>query len=136
SENTKPVHGGDCGKTVAVCYSPPLEQSRDGNQPLLFEHIEAGSVAYQWEGTLLNGEEATPTRIMAEIRDATYIHFACHGTFNDENALDAGLVVAPEKGRTGTETTPDDRLATEGVTMERKSNGQHPPLSLLDIFQR
>jgi CHAT domain-containing protein/tetratricopeptide (TPR) repeat protein len=67
-----------------------------GEPPLLFCRAEAQAVAAATGGQVLLGRDATPARVKDAIRDAAYIHFSCHGVFNSEMPLDAGLVLAPD----------------------------------------
>lgn len=80
-------------KTVSISYSLP-----SGRRALLFHSLEAMSVAAVNKGTVLDGLSATPNRVKDSVVDSTYIHFACHGTFNKESALDSALELATEEG--------------------------------------
>ena len=67
-----------------------------GEPPLLFCCAEAQAVAAATGGQVLLGQGATPARVKDAIRDAAYIHFSCHGVYNSEIPLDAGLMLAPD----------------------------------------
>ena len=85
----------DGAKAVVVAYSPPQGASPSRVRSLLFNSHEARAVAESMGGDLLQGREATPSRVTAAMHDASYIHFACHGVFDREAPLEAGLELAP-----------------------------------------
>jgi CHAT domain-containing protein/tetratricopeptide (TPR) repeat protein len=111
----------DRRKTLSICYS-----SCDGGPPLLFGREEARSVVEAMGGEMISGEEATPRRVKEAMQDATYVHFACHATFDRFAPLEAGLILAPEQKGTeaacgesdnGTRTSPhtDGRLSAAEI---------------------
>jgi CHAT domain-containing protein len=96
AENTTRTSDGVSGNTghkvTCISYSDPSE-----DPPLLFSMHEAKAVAEEACGELLVGPEATPTRVRQAMRNATYIHFACHGEFHHESPLNSCLKLAPER---------------------------------------
>jgi CHAT domain-containing protein/tetratricopeptide (TPR) repeat protein len=81
---------------IAVAYSAP--DGTPETPPLVFHTQEARAVAKAIGGRVLEGSEATASRVSAAIADATYIHFACHGAADPDNPLNGGLDLAPADG--------------------------------------
>ena len=75
-------------KVIAVSYSPD-------SSPLLFGSHEARMVAQATDGQTLLGNDASPDRVKEAMRDATYVHFACHGRFDSQSPLRTRLDLAP-----------------------------------------
>jgi CHAT domain-containing protein/tetratricopeptide (TPR) repeat protein len=76
---------------VAIAWSPA-----DRNLPSAGR--EAHFVANALGGEVLEGPGTTPGRVTEAIRDADYIHFACHAVHDDSDPLTGGLILAPEDG--------------------------------------
>jgi CHAT domain-containing protein/tetratricopeptide (TPR) repeat protein len=105
-------------KAVAISYSPRKE-----NQQLFFNALEGRAVAEATQGVLLDGPEATPTRVKATIEDAAYIHFACHGSFDEKAPLQSALELAPQDASDGGPVDQCGRLTLaeifQGVRLSR-----------------
>jgi CHAT domain-containing protein len=114
-------------KALCVSYSSPADE-----RSLLFNFKEAQAVAEETGGEFLSGREATPSRVKEAMRDAAYIHFACHGTFDRNAPLDAALELAPDTESSGlqSETRPNEKQAAGGTSSN--SNGR---LTLGEIFR-
>jgi CHAT domain-containing protein/tetratricopeptide (TPR) repeat protein len=78
---------------VCISYALPSEE-----RLLLFHTQEGQAVAEAAGGRVLSGHEATVGQAKAVMQDASYIHFACHGTFDTRLPLEAGLELAAEDG--------------------------------------
>jgi len=87
---------GVAAKTVAVAHSLSREHYPDGDQPLLFHGAEGRMLKRATCAEILEGEQATPEAAKEAILDADYIHFACHGKFDSENALNSALKLFPD----------------------------------------
>jgi CHAT domain-containing protein/tetratricopeptide (TPR) repeat protein len=117
-------------EVVCVSFSPPSQENDE--QPLLFHVEEARAVAEATDGTLLTGPEATPRRVKQAMRDATYIHFACHGVVDRKRLLDAGLRLAPDADdRNGQPKEARDERHTASRTMPLRDG----VLTLGEIFK-
>lgn len=128
------------GKVLAVSYAPPRGALRGEDRALLFTACEARAVAAATGGEVLEGSEATPRRVMEAIQDTTYVHLACHGAFNAEAPLEAGLELAPEKdpvsaraGMCAAQHEQETGRARAGEEKERRGSAR---LSLGEIFER
>jgi CHAT domain-containing protein/tetratricopeptide (TPR) repeat protein len=76
-------------RVVAVAYA-------SAKRPLIFHEPEARAVAEAaGGGEVIVGCDATRERVIEAIRDAAYIHFACHGIFDLKDPLNGGLHLAP-----------------------------------------
>src|SRR5439155_14722063 len=86
-------------KTVSVCYA------KDGSLP--FSKHEARAVAKATDGELFEDQNATPRQVVAAMKNARYIHFACHGRFDEKEPLQSALELAPDPQQrsNGQETT-------------------------------
>jgi CHAT domain-containing protein/tetratricopeptide (TPR) repeat protein len=67
------------------------------DRPLAWAQREVRIVANILGGQVIEGQGATPQRVIEMIRDADYVHFACHGVHDDNNPLDGGLILASEE---------------------------------------
>jgi CHAT domain-containing protein len=112
--------------TVAVAYA-------SAKHPLIFHEEEARAVAKACKGgKIIIGPDATRARVKEAIRDADYIHFACHGGFDDIDPLNGGLTLAPDSNG----STQSDLSSTEGhrvVAENAPLDGDR--LRLGEIFQ-
>jgi len=93
----QPVSFGEPSRrAIAISYSGKNQvHPIGGRQSLVFNHEEARAVVEATRGDLLEGPEAVPEAVKRAIREANYVHFACHGGFSPDNALDAALELAP-----------------------------------------
>jgi CHAT domain-containing protein/tetratricopeptide (TPR) repeat protein len=94
--------------TVAVAWS-------SAESLLPWAAREARSVAEILDGCVLEGQDATTQRVIEAIRNADYVHFACHGRYDGKNPLGWALQLAPDK------------------SMESRALSQ--PLTLAQIFE-
>jgi CHAT domain-containing protein/tetratricopeptide (TPR) repeat protein len=84
-------------KGTVITYSAENQVRPVGGRPLVFNHEEVRAVVEATRGDLLEGPEAVPEAVKHAIREADYIHFACHGRFSLDNPLDAALELAPDR---------------------------------------
>ncbi len=83
-------------KVLAVAYSPDTSGTSTRERQLLFHVCEARAVAESTGGDLLEGPGATLSRVLGAMQDATYVHVACHGVFDQKAPLESGLELAPD----------------------------------------
>lgn len=94
----------------------------DKDNVLAFSHQEAQSTVDLMGGELLEGVTACRDRIIETIRDADHIHFACHGSHDQEHPMDSGLILPTGDSKVEPGSTRDERGSTR--------------LTLADIFER
>jgi CHAT domain-containing protein/tetratricopeptide (TPR) repeat protein len=66
-------------------------------QPLTFARLEVEGIAALFsrdEHRLLYEQQATLAGVREKIAGATYLHFSCHGKFNDDEPLDSALFLS------------------------------------------
>lgn len=107
----------DSESILAVSYARPRETSPSEVSGLLFTGCEVQAVLGSRGGAVLEGSGATPSRVIEAMRDATHIHFACHGMCDYNTPLQGGLELAPEHA-------------------ERREGRDHTRLTLGEIFER
>jgi len=56
-------------------------------------------VAGALNATVIAGDDATPARVLAAIAHASFIHFACHVSFDIENPMELAHAGAVPCGR-------------------------------------
>lgn len=114
------------GGAVCVSYSDPSDEV-----PLIFEAPEARAVVDATGAELLAGRDATPTRVLAALRRATYVHFVCHGVFDKGSPLETHLRLSPgEHSGRG-----QDQASTYGpLTLGEIFEGAHLPQTRLVVL--
>lgn len=132
---TDELSAGENNKAVCISYASTSE-----GQPLVFNTLEAREVAQAMNGVVLTGPEATPSRVIEEIRGATYIHFSCHGRFGGETPLEGGLKLAPEDGFHSRNDS-GDRVRAQASCEDlsdalARSQPGYTLLTLAEIFRR
>jgi CHAT domain-containing protein len=68
----------------------------DGLPALPFSETEAGAIAQILQVAPLVGQAATETVVKQRIGNATLIHLATHGIFNETNPLQGAIALAPD----------------------------------------
>jgi CHAT domain-containing protein/tetratricopeptide (TPR) repeat protein len=127
-----PATGRRLGETYEVCYAPSLEALRTGEQhvaaagppalvaiapsnDLASTEFEARLIGSHFNASrLLGGEEATRTNVLAALRDASYWHFATHGSFDWVDARRSSLQLSQ-----GTSLTIGTLLEVDGLKRPR-----------------
>jgi CHAT domain-containing protein len=81
---------------IVIAYSPQVSKSHESKQePLYFARHEAEAVAKAIDATVITGGNATPTRVLAAIPHAPFIHFSCHASFEVDAPMKSSLTLAP-----------------------------------------
>jgi CHAT domain-containing protein/tetratricopeptide (TPR) repeat protein len=105
-------------------------------EDLTFAELEVDAIASQFTANILSGEKATKIALTQLpnsdlFRDANYLHFACHGSFNFESPLLSHLILAgavvdpprPPLGKGGSEELFDLPLGKGGSNLPQLSKG-------------
>jgi CHAT domain-containing protein/tetratricopeptide (TPR) repeat protein len=72
-------------------------------QDLRYTQVEVEQIKQPFDPNtlILEGQQATKTKLfhpetLAKLAQSEYLHFSCHGSFNDKNPLYSALILAPE----------------------------------------
>ncbi|KAF8553655.1 TPR-like protein [Imleria badia] len=85
-------------RVLAIPQPPSDGQSRLPGVHTELEYIKAVvSNACSTQITLLASSEGTVEEVLALMKDADWVHFACHGIQDSENPTDSGLCLANER---------------------------------------
>lgn len=92
------VEDGTGARSAAGTWSARETMAREGHRWTRLPHtarevLEAASALGSNDGVLLR-EEASEPAVRAAAPSARYLHFACHGYYNNLNPLDSGLVLS------------------------------------------
>lgn len=80
-------------RILLVADPSPIE----GN-PLPFARVEATAAEdFFGSSSILQGEDATRSSVIAAVRGPSVVHFACHGFSNPQNPLLSGLLMAHDQ---------------------------------------
>jgi CHAT domain-containing protein len=105
---------------------PGLAIGYDGTaseRDLRHTEAEAAFVAHLTNGVAWVGPQAKKDRLRETVGDQRWLHFACHGWFNDKAPLDSYLETGAEERLTAHEVLQDWRLQAELVTLSACQTG-------------
>ncbi|MCF3616811.1 CHAT domain-containing tetratricopeptide repeat protein [Planktothrix agardhii 1806] len=126
----------------AASETSPWFGIQNPTQDLRYTQVEVEQIKQPFDPNtlILEGQQATKAKLfhpetLAKLAQSEYLHFSCHGSFNDKNPLYSALILAPEiAGETvlNPETNHKDRfvMLRDGRRFDTVTQG----LTLGEIF--
>ena len=128
----------------AASETSPWFGIQNPTQDLRYTQVEVEQIKQPFDPNtlILEGQQATKAKLfhpetLAKLAQSEYLHFSCHGSFNDKNPLYSALILAPEiAGETvlNPETNHKDRfvMLRDGRRFDTVTQG----LTLGEIFAK
>jgi CHAT domain-containing protein len=128
----------------AASETSPWFGIQNPTQDLHYTQVEVEQIKQPFDPNtlILKGQQATKAKLfhpetLAKLAQSEYLHFSCHGSFNDKNPLYSALILAPEiAGETilNPETNNKDRfvMLRDGRRFDTVTQG----LTLGEIFAK
>ncbi|MCF3644915.1 CHAT domain-containing protein [Planktothrix agardhii] len=87
----------------AASETSPWFGIQNPTQDLRYTQVEVEQIKQPFDPNtlILEGQQATKAKLfhpetLAKLAQSEYLHFSCHGSFNDKNPLYSALILAPE----------------------------------------